>query len=333
MTLEIVLVHIGTSIPSILTKNVAWLNHHFPKASLNLITDQITRPGDFPNVQLSMPQDNGVASKINVTPHSTEFRKGYWLHTIRRLGLLVDWHEQNPQAKLLHIESDMLLLPNFPFAELASVDDLMWPNVSLDSDSPALIYSPDSKTSRWLGEQILSHLSQDHTDMTVLRAIARDHPTQVRYFPSTPPGLETTNPPNVDADVVFFGGVFDGAGYGQWLGGQDPRNHWGITKRFMAAPEGRAVRPQNLNLNMSPDSRLLTVAKPGGVGFPLFSLHVHSKSLIFFSPTRSFRMMERLARIGAPGKPLTVFSIIGFLGSLKQFLHAGRNRMRKVLRR
>jgi hypothetical protein len=93
---------------------------------------------------------------------------------------------------------------------------------------------------------------------------------------------ESGSSPWYDAGFERFGGVFDAAALGQYLGGIDTRGDDRDTRGFVN--ETAVYDPRNFNLHWKTESGM---RKPygtvGGQEFPIFNLHIHSKRLADFS--------------------------------------------------
>jgi len=88
-------------------------------------------------------------------------------------------------------------------------------------------------------------------------------------------------------DFESFGGIFDAAALGQFLGGIDPRNDAAQGPGFVN--ETAMYSPEELPVSWERDSenRLVPMAMHAGKSFPVFNLHIHSKNLKAFSSDRA----------------------------------------------
>ncbi len=317
---EIVFVHLGTKIPKILSANISWISNIFPNKSITLITDlDIPKNKILKKVKVYTLQPSSPVFRLNQTPHALSFRKGYWLHTIRRLLALADWHSNYPETSFLHVESDMLLMKDFPFEKIDSLKTLAWPNVSDVRDMPGLLFSPNSEASQWLADKLLEQIElySDTTDMLALRRIAEKYPSNHTYFSTMPQRPPQANGALNHKDSAF---IFDGLTLGMWFAGEDPRNHWGLV-----------VRGKNY-IDHCPITEKLELRK-GNQGlearyrdqkdwFGVSNLHIHSKNLGFFSLVWHEAFIKRNLRFSRLRIRYT-FSPRGFVGALLQLVEAG----------
>ncbi len=327
--MEVLFVHLGPPVPSILYRNIAWLQETFTDLRLNLATD-----AEHDKFKLSGAEIYGVPKTSEIyaltfSPHSTVFRKGYWLHTMRRLLLIEEFHRTKPDTPLVHIESDMLLLKNFPFKDLQNLEHPAWPPVSEVHDSPGIIYSPNSKASQWLSQQVRKQITQDKsmTDMQVLKAISREFNYLPLHLPVSPKSISEKS--GRTGTAVGFKGVFDGATLGLWLAGNDPRNKWGIIERHKNH-SGHIPDTTKVEFRMS-EKKELCVRESGSPEFvPLYNLHLHSKEIRFFKVGDHERQLMTLY-LNYKRQYHRAFSIRGFLGALNQLREAGFAKLSKIL--
>ncbi len=202
--------------------------------------------------------------------NNLSFREGFWRYSLERLIALEAWHAENlPEESFLHIESDILILNNFPFDSFGLIDKIAWIKFNDSHDVSALLYSPNFEFTNWLAVRIREEISKDLglTDMTVLSIIRNSSPDKVYLLP-------TISSPKCD----FFEGLFDGASVGMWLHGRDPRNHYGLVKRHILLPNSDD-KAETLIFWMK---KGILWVENGSDKFPLFNLHVHSKSRTLF---------------------------------------------------
>lgn len=319
-TLEILFIHLGTKPPPILYKNLEWLRANHPQVKLHLATDVELDP----KLQLDgvehfvFPQNAGFYSLVT-SPHSTNFRKGYWLHTIRRLLAIEEWHRTRPDVAVLHIESDMLLLSNFPFQAFERLKSLAWPRVSEVRDMPGLLFSPSHTHSQWLAKAIWREVKgrSDTTDMLALRRIALENPTKHCYLPVS--FYELGNDKCTGNGQPDFKGIFDGLTLGMWLTGEDPRNNWGFVK--YRHNESHVPDVSKLQLMMS-NGNILVRDKDTGLNLHLYNIHVHSKRLDLFKPSLSSKKLRRLVENSNKKNFRLGFSFSGLLGAFLQLYEA-----------
>ena len=326
--LTIALVHIGSRNTKLVVKNEAWLRQLNPEIRVVVCTDL---PADFfPNVNrqnvIQLPE-RGHWNSITNSPHSINFRKGYWLHTLRRLAALADAHVSLGETKLLHIESDLLLLRGFPFEKISNLRLLTWIRNDATSDSPAMIFSPSIQNSIWLAEEVKieAKSSPGMTDMKLLNSVSKKHPEQVQYFFGGE--LENKN------DITFVEGnrisIFDAAPFGCYLTGTDPRNAWGISHFASDYLPNALANASKFNYCYSPEMGLEAFA--GKTTFKIESLHIHSKNKKYFDPSQHDRLLFRAVTTGNLKVHSRSFVLRGFMAALQEFLRALIRKASKII--
>lgn len=217
-------VHLGPAKADHLFLNIERHKYLFPDRPVHLVVDdeqliEKAREKKIPvTIYTASRNQNKLLESLN---HDTKFRQGFWRYTIERLFVISFFHEKYPDTGILHIESDVLILPNFPYEELESGKKIRWMTYNKSHDVSALLYSPNLTQSQWLVERLMEELGENQflTDMTALSTIRRNNPDSVETFTDIKEAL--------DKGSV---GAFDSAAIGMWLCGQDPRSHYGILK-------------------------------------------------------------------------------------------------------
>ena len=278
-----VYVHLGPNLPKHLFLS---LHRHlmlFPKQELVLITSH-DQEFDLPHsiqqfkvncYELQADLFNEMAAKLDFN-----FRNGFWKYTLQRFFAIGEFHKVVPNRSITHIESDVLLMPNFPWDSFRENRKLSWLNVNSELDVAAIVHFPNlEKSIRLLNQiEILCRINPGTNDMLVLNECAINLGDHHSYLPSltsqvTRHGKSLSNlqKPRLDS----FGWIFDPLNLGLWYFGQDPKNSFGLRTRY--------VGDDSHNL----DSKKTKLKFRDGVltdgnGTLVFSLHVHSKYLPLF---------------------------------------------------
>jgi hypothetical protein len=269
---------------------------------------------DFPTIQVAalvskgVERDPNLSSAISVYEYTAEpdvekifelhgydhkFREGFWRFTLERLFALAQLHEMIPGKMILHIESDVMLLPNFPFDKIKKLNNTTWCRFNDFKDVSSILVLPDLESSRSLRKNLLGELLENnkHTDMTILNTIARKN-SDIQIFPSLSgrfPNLQ--NDLNSRCDTTEFNicskeelnGIVDPAAIGMWLTGLDPRNFYGITKihdRGIIDTGDSYVDPSRYAYRLDSENQLFISSENHSL--QIFCLHIHSKNLKLF---------------------------------------------------
>ena len=237
-----------------------------------LITDVPTSKLGFADdlhvvVRAPLEISNGAVQPPSLG-YDPRFWRGYWQKTFNRLYALQAAFTDNPGRKLIHIESDVLLLPSFPFDYFVDPQHVFWGEVGNAHDVAALLIIPNREALLSLLQELsdLVELDPGLNDMTALHKIAIDKSIDHKYLAMIPYD-----------EGARDAGLFDGLPWGHYLYGTDPRAFYGrrivgrtmILSRFAPSDYELRVEGQNLLVN----------------GLPLHTLHIHSKALFAFTDT------------------------------------------------
>ena len=187
---RIVFVHLGPSPAEHLWMNVSSIKERFPGMAITVIySDDI----HMPKIQecqvdsyeyVTRSGDNQLLESLS---NNLDFRGGFWRYSLERLIALESWHVENsPEKSFLHIESDILILNNFPFDSFGSIENLAWIKFNDSHDVSALLYSPNFEFTKWLACRIREEIAKNLglTDMTVLSIIRNSSPDKVYLLPT-----------------------------------------------------------------------------------------------------------------------------------------------------
>jgi hypothetical protein len=306
--LRVVFVHLGHSNPRHLWLNLKRHREIFPDVPVSVVLSNSAHERRIPEGVDLLPysRSNRTGLLLNGLAANAGFRGGFWLLTLERLIALENAHLTYEDESMLHVESDVLLMPNFPWMEIAQEKALMWGQISESEDIAAILYSPKPAATSALVELIFREATEDPetSDMRALHAIAaRLSGNDFRYIPL---GLDQS---------LINGGIFDVGSIGMWLSGMDERNSWGRRRFFYSLPH-HLVRPEMYKYELEGDTLWV---RSNTKNFKLFSLHVHSKDLKLFGASWRSRL-EELVRRSNYQAPKSEFHLIGFLSNLKEIL-------------
>jgi hypothetical protein len=305
--LRAVFVHLGANIPSHLKLNLERHKRLFPEIPATLGISTTTPLPKIPQeVEVFMYKRSSesidLMKSLNLSP---SFRDGFWHLTLERLFALSDIHSFFPSEPMVHVESDVLLMPNFPWAQLAAQRQMMWGKVTPTEDIAALLFSPSYFKTEQMVEKIIEAVkfNPNTNDMRSLHFASKSLPsTDFKYLPS-----------GIDCDD-FSGGFFDVATLGMWLTGMDPRNAWG-KRRYLHPLPHHLVNPGSFNYRFQ-EGKLLVERE--GTERKVFSLHIHSKDLRLFGPSWEDRL-RKLVLSSNKRTPRTNFILTAFVRNLYEF--------------
>jgi hypothetical protein len=296
--MRIVTIYLGNSIPEHFWLHIRHLLRIQSKYEIDVVTSYKLDLEPVSDSRLNyftyMPQQE-VSKLLDALAIDSKFRNGFWRYSLERLFALSQHHLIFPEESLIHIESDVLPLRRFPFQSFENVEKLAWSRVDSGRAVAAIVYSPNAGTSKWLSDEMQKTiLFTDATDdMRVLDKISAKNSQLVDVLPSMPhqtSNLRNQNLKSSETDFYSisshfpkFDGIFDPAGIGIWLTGTEPRNFFGVTKKFDKKSNIRSnsfIDPGNVDYSFKNNGRLMFTSE--GESAEIFSLHIHSKNLKYF---------------------------------------------------
>jgi hypothetical protein len=315
-----VFVHLGESPCKHLWLNIERHLEIFPHVPVHLVINSRKHLRKIPKGCGVIFLDKSFIDESFARDRDLVFRRGFWSHTLSRLFVLKYVHEKYPDSALLHIESDVLLLPDFPWEKLQKINRLAWQQYNEDRDVASLLYIPNEDSSKifnaLLEQELL--LFPGHTDMSILKAIHRKKTELTTYLPIVSkkiPDLLNKNSV-VTASILeedatnslAEDGIFDSAAIGMWLLGHDPRNTYGRFLLHEMSPIHSGDTP------ISPDSVYYQILQDGRLkisdrtnrshAISVWSLHVHSKERELFSTKWISKLQEYATLANMNPEPL-----------------------------
>jgi hypothetical protein len=325
--MKIVFVHLGEARADHLWANINSLISRFQSFEIVLVSDKYHKELLIhPRVSFFLyTQTKNIKLLLTKLKFEENFRKGFWFLTLERLIAIGQYHQENPLESIIHVESDVLLLNEFPIHVFDKFDKLIWLRAHDSGDIATLVYSPNAKESHWLTLQVEELINHDNflTDMKALKNIRELNPARVLTAPSL--SLKITNDliqkRLIDKYLItelsdlseHFKGIFDPAAIGMWLTGCDPRNHYGFTRIFDTKEVLKSnpyVDPSLFEYTFSKSGVLAIRAHD--VEVPIWCLHIHSKDLRFFNSGWESRLQE-LVKLSKSKKIRNQFDIVCFL--------------------
>lgn len=328
--MHIALIHLGRRLPRWLLPNAALIQEQFEcdvtvvvdyQINYRFLTENKIRAWYW-DATNSSPQDHLFDEALFY------FRDGFWKETTRRFWALHNF-QKVVKVPLLHVESDVLLMPSFPFHKFSRLKTplavpLSAPNYGVAS----IFYTASHEALRellalWDQKDFeLEASSRGHfsNDMTRLGASVQRFPDLISSLPTLLPCAlpsDTYDSSNrtLSRNFEVFEGIFDAATYGQYLFGFDPRNERGV-RRVYSWREYHTARPRTMRFRQSASGDLFVTDSAHSTGIPIFNLHIHSKDIRVFRPvTRDNLFATRLQHQGA--NELREFSWWGFIASLR----------------
>ena len=280
-----VFVHLGPKLPNHLLLNLQRHVDLFPHIETVLIVDHVHSENIPDSIQRYFFRESKEDSELfeHMEKYSDfKFRNGFWKYTFLRLFAIGDFHINFSDKPLMHIESDVILMPNFPWEKFQEIDTIAWMRVNKDNDVAALVYSPNLIETNFFIESIRGYAFDDPktTDMFSMIRYARKNENRHTYLPSITSDRSRdifSKRSQQDSMVEYFGGYFDPLALGLWYFGQDPKNTYGVSTRYVDQAHHDYFAP-NADLTFE-NNQLFDTSD-----IKVFALHVHSKDLAIFGP-------------------------------------------------
>lgn len=302
--LTLVFVHLGTAPPKYLMDNLRRNSKLFPGAEQVLVhSGQIRKlPSALRGIVKLHKYDPSRLEGMRVAApslaHDRTFWSGYWQHTFERLFAFGEYLATRPNRSMLHVESDVVLFPNFPIAQVAQLNTVAWPRVSPTMDVASVVFAPTAGSFlSVLAELRLAAMANPKvTDMGALALVEKGPAGLASHFSSVPRAdsiARNTRGGSLLSDE-FPDGIFDGLTLGYWFTGRDPKNSWGVAHRYLV-PLDSDLDYSSYEFAVTSEGQLtLAVRQADKTSVTdVYCLHVHSKRAGYFRhANQSFLVRE-----------------------------------------
>lgn len=333
--MQIVFAHFYSRLPRHLVLNLKRTISLFPEHEVSLITDQDSNQIYMAGLQIikynPSPNWHKIESSLS---HPADFRNNFWFISLARFIAIAEISKEWTKS-FLHIESDVLLAPDFPFELFLSLKkDFAFPIVSQNQAIASCLYIKNGdaaeELSRFTMDSVLSNNST--TDMHILKDFVNQHPEKVQVLPTAPYQFNAFQNSSEEflnqtkSAISHFNGIFDGFDIGRFLFGDDPRNDRGFS--VLRRNDSRTyLDASKLDLRVREDRDFPSVRNSLDFSvLPIYSLHIHSKKLNIFRQNHTNKSIKK-AVLNSKNKSKKVFSFSIFLKSL---ILAVRRRIRNV---
>jgi hypothetical protein len=211
---------------------------------------------------------------------------------------------ENAQVPVILVESDIWVANNFPFNKFESLNcEMAYPLLCEGSAIASTVYFRDSKSVNNFIDHIEKELSAlpELTDMQVMWSYFSEYESRILVLPTSINDKTAFNPTNnveiyskISNNANVFNGLFDGATWGQFITGEDPKNLLGI-QRIYHRLNHHFVNPGNYRIHLKGSGEInVSIA---GSTLPLYSLHIHSKDKRYFSKHQYKIIKKRIDEI------------------------------------
>jgi hypothetical protein len=299
--ISIVFVQLGNTIPKHLISNIKLVHLMFPQTLINCVVSKETHLSKNIPPYVSIftyepsPEVNEIFKLKSIDP---KFRSGFWRYSLERLIAIESLHATKKDQAHLHVESDVLLLPNFPLQKFSELKHVSWLPFNPTNDIASLVYFPKYESTQEFKTDLLNYMidSSKPTDMKGLSNLRHNFPQKYKTLPifhSLLPRLNTVNVARSNESEVNFGGLFDALNIGMWLTGIDPRNTYGVLELFETKKiviDNSYIDPSTYSIKYSEKNGLYFESDDDKIS--IYNLHIHSKSMKIFSKNWSHKIAD-----------------------------------------
>ena len=293
--MKIVIVYLGKKVPKYVKSNIKYLSYTFPNERFVILIDQakFLDLESMENVECVRLQDpyRSWTTRNQLLDNSTRSKNDFWYKTLARFKIIEDYMLVKNE-KILHIEADVLLSPNFPFNLIKSINqNFAFPLINDLQGIASLLYIKNHAAAKELirfSEKVLNDFP-DSTDMDILGKLYKDRLNDVYVLPTIDSNAKLSAKQfklsinDAASHFKTFNGVFDGATIGQFFFGLDRIHSSGLLKRYIYLAH-HFVDPRNFNILIEEHNFYLSHK---GSLIEVYNLHLHSKINQFFSLQRS----------------------------------------------
>lgn len=301
--LKIVFAHFGKRVPKHLTLNIKRCKKLFPNIPIVLIANRECKLPDIKGIEIFFYTPGSEWHQLDQNlSHPKEFRENFWLTSLARFLALENYLAKNP-GEILHVESDVILAPDFPFDKFSTMAKSMaFPVLSSSQGIASTLYIRDHATAKKLVTLTLDMSTKDSqiTDMLILRKFYDLYSESMQTMPIGP-SQRSAYQENAEEQLLLemksalsaFGGCFDGLDIGYFIYGVDPRNDKGRKHLRSALPNNYLLVPK-ISIAFSEERNFLNVeSEELDKSIPLYSLHIHSKNAKLFRTANNSRVLRQ----------------------------------------
>jgi len=313
--MDIVFVHLNTSLPSYLNNNLVRTQKIFPDENIVLISNiaQKSIPG-ITHFKFDEPPESKQLKNILV--HPNDFRNNFWHISIARFAYLLTYQKLF-NKKILHFESDVLISSDFPLSKFKKIsfEKIAFPVLARKRGVASVFYSGGPKILNTFVNFAISNAAKNPstTDMLTLRDFYDHYPTCVDLLPAGPDEIQLYDKeiiedvfPNIKDGLEEFKGVFDGTDIGFYLFGTNPYNRRGISFiRQEIADTYTIMSKFRFEYNVSRNFIDLLCANRK---IPIYNLHITSKRQSIFASKSLEKEIKKYLNIKKEKKSI-IFSV------------------------
>ena len=239
---------------------------------------------EFISIENIPPSDvsKGFATSAKI---DRDFRDGFWFATSNRFFLLADFMQYRQLENCLHLENDVVLFFD-PTLKLEAFRSFAKFAIPFDRTRaiPGIVWYKDAQFALQVSAYIAQH--SEKPDFDVLREFCDAHPSEAKPLPTMPKGYARGHHLSLDnycQGIDAFGGIFDAAAIGQYLGGVHWMNDPEDSRFFIN--ESSQLDMEKCQFYWARQSKYrYPILSYNNDIVPILNLHAHSKDSLGVSP-------------------------------------------------
>jgi hypothetical protein len=221
------------------------------------------------------------------------FRNGFWFETSNRFMLIADLMRALDLENCLHLENDNVIFFD-PTTKIEEFKNHARFAIPFDRSRaiPGIVWFKDADIADDLARFFDEH--SEKPDFDVLRAFCELRPGDTKSLPTMSPSYVQArglNQKKYCSGYEEFGGVFDAAAIGQYLGGVHWMNNPNDTRFFVNESSDLDMRVHDFSWFRSELYRYPTVTFEEECS-KILSIHAHSKDSLGVSPFNSTKVTD-----------------------------------------
>jgi hypothetical protein len=290
---NIILVHAGDSPAPTYLRSILHITHKVAPRSRITVLANANQEAFFQSIGqfFHFAAIEGISKSaehsafLQTSALNRDFRGGFWLHTTSRFFVLADYIRQHSLENVVHFENDVV--PYFdPADKLLAFQSHAPFSVPLDRNRAiaSIVWIANSGVAASLSQHLATVPANN--DMEALNQFCLLHPDIAKPLPTLPSnyakhkGLDLAR---FCQGIETFGGVFDAAAIGQYVGGVDPQNNPHNSRFFINESSDMDMREIDFGWDVSNGVRSPSL-RGEHENTKLLCLHAHSKDIEGISP-------------------------------------------------
>ncbi|MFA7279081.1 MAG: exostosin family protein [Sterolibacterium sp.] len=289
----IVFVHCGDApVPSHLGDTLSITHRVAPKSEIAVLANesQSDRLRQFGNFFSFVPIESFPASSASTqfraqSALNRDYRNGFWYFATERFLVLADFMRHHGAEDVVHLENDVALYfdPADKIAAFRAFADFAVP-LDRNRAIAGIVWIANSRASDRLAQHLLTQ--PNINDMESVGNFCVGNPDIAKPLPTIPLNYaieKGLDPARYCQGIDLFGGLYDAAAIGQYIGGVHWLNTPHDSRFFVNESSDLDLRDFDISWSVIQGVRFPVIGR-GSVRTPVLSVHAHSKDMLGVSP-------------------------------------------------